>query len=88
MLYLEPDMAAFAGSKPLTAPPGTAFNYSSGTAVMIARIWQDAIGEPQDALDWPREALFNPLGMESAVLEADASGTFVGSSYLYANARD
>jgi CubicO group peptidase (beta-lactamase class C family) len=26
--------------------------------------------------------------MESAVLETDASGTFVGSSYLYATARD
>ncbi len=88
MLYLEPDMAAFAASKPLTAEPGTAFNYSSGTAVMISRIWQDAIGEPQNALDYPREALFDPLGMESAVLEADASGTFVGSSYLYASARD
>ncbi len=88
MLYLEPDMAAFASSKPLAAKPGTTFSYSSGTAVMISRIWQNAIGEPQVALDWPREALFGPLGMESAVLEADASGTFVGSSYLYASGRD
>ncbi|TIP99826.1 MAG: 6-aminohexanoate hydrolase, partial [Mesorhizobium sp.] len=33
-------------------------------------------------------ALFDPLGMQSAVLEADEHGTFVGSSYLYATARD
>jgi CubicO group peptidase (beta-lactamase class C family) len=32
--------------------------------------------------------LFEPLGIASATLEADASGIFVGSSYLYANARD
>jgi CubicO group peptidase (beta-lactamase class C family) len=88
MLYLEPDMAAFAAAKPLEAPPGAVFNYSSGTAVLVSRVWQDALGEPQAAMDWPREALFDPLGMESAVLEADASGTFVGSSYLYATARD
>lgn len=88
MLYLEPDMAGFAAAKPLSGPPGTVFNYSSGTAVLLSRLWQDALGEPQAAMDWPREALFDPLGMESAVLETDASDTFVGSSYLYATARD
>jgi CubicO group peptidase (beta-lactamase class C family) len=88
MLYLETDMAGYAASKPLAGPPGTIFNYSSGTAVLLSRIWQDALGEPQAAMDWPREALFDPLGMESAVLETDAAGTFVGSSYLYATARD
>lgn len=88
MLYLETDMAGYAASKPLAGPPGTIFNYSSGAAVLLSRIWQDALGEPQAAMDWPREALFDPLGMESAVLETDAAGTFVGSSYLYATARD
>src|SRR5690606_16528277 len=44
--------------------------------------------EPGAALAWPREALFEPLDMVNPVLEADASGTFVGSSYLYATARD
>lgn len=88
MLYLEPDMAAFAADKPLLAEVGEHFNYSSGTAVMLSRIWQDRFDDPQVALNWPRSALFEPLGMDSAVLEADARGTFVGSSYLYASARD
>lgn len=88
MLYLETDMAGFTASKPLAGPPGTIFNYSSGTAVLLSRIWQDVLGEPQAALDWPREALFDHIGMESAVMETDAAGTFVGSSYLYASARD
>ncbi len=88
MLYIAPDMAAFASSKPQVSAVGEAFNYSSGTAVMISRIWQDVFVDPTKALDFPVKALFDPIGMRSAVLETDARGTFVGSSYLYANARD
>ncbi|MGQ2909095.1 MAG: serine hydrolase domain-containing protein [Aliihoeflea sp.] len=88
MLYLEPDMAGFAAAKPLIHPHGEDFSYSSGTSVLLSRLWQDRFDDPQQALGWPRRALFAPLGMDSAVLETDARGTFVGSSYLYANARD
>lgn len=88
MLYLEPDMAGFAEAKPLAAEVGKVFSYSSGTAVMLSRLWQDAIGDKTKALAWPRTALFEPLGMHSAVLETDEQGTFVGSSYLYATAHD
>ncbi|QDC00073.1 serine hydrolase [Mesorhizobium sp. 8] len=88
MLYLETDMAGFAAAKPLAEKPGTVFNYSSGTANILSRLWQDAVGDPAKALAWPRQALFAPLGMRSAVLETDEHGTFVGSSYLYATAHD
>lgn len=88
MLYLEPDMAAFAADKPQVAPRGQRFSYSSGTTVLLSRIWQEAFADPAAALAWPRSALFGPLAMTSAVLEADARGTFAGSSYLYATARD
>lgn len=86
MLFLEPDMANFALKKPLDAKTGLKFNYSSGTAVLLSRVWQNALGENAGA--YPQEALFGPLGMTSAVMEADASGTFAGSSYLYATGRD
>lgn len=86
MLYLEPDMAGFVAGQPLDKAPGADFNYSTGTAVLLSRIWQNAVGA--DALAWPRRALFGPLGMASAVLETDEAGTFVGGSYLYATARD
>lgn len=88
MLYLEPDMAGFAEAKPLSGEVGKVFSYSSGTAVMLSRLWQDAVGDKAKALAWPRTALFEPLGMHSAVLETDEQGTFVGSSYLYATAHD
>ena len=35
-----------------------------------------------------RDRLFAPVGMESAIPKFDAAGDFVGSSYVYATARD
>ncbi len=86
MLYLEPDMAAFAANKPLVGKVGEVWNYSTGTTVLISQLLQKAAGA--DALAYGTKALFAPLGMTSARLEIDARGTFVGSSYLYATARD
>jgi CubicO group peptidase (beta-lactamase class C family) len=86
MLFLSPDMAGFAASQPLAGKPGSVFNYSSGTGIMLARLWMDRVvaGAP----DYPKIALFEPLGIASAVIEADEAGTLVGSSYMYATARD
>jgi CubicO group peptidase (beta-lactamase class C family) len=86
MLYLEQDMAGFAAGKPLIHDIGQTWSYSSGTSLILSRIWQNAIGA--EALSYPKKALFDPIGMTSAVLEPDEHGTFVGSSYLYATARD
>jgi len=88
MLFLEPDMAAFAVSRPAVAAPGEVFSYSSGTAILLSRLWMSWLGDDTGALAYPRTALFGPLGMTSAVLEADAAGTLAGSSYMYATARD
>jgi CubicO group peptidase (beta-lactamase class C family) len=86
MLYLEPDMAAFAGSKPLIHGVGDTWSYSSGSAVIVSRVFQDAAG-PR-ALWLARTRLFDILGMTSAVIETDEKGTLVGSSYMYATPRD
>jgi CubicO group peptidase (beta-lactamase class C family) len=86
MLYLEPNMAKFAREQPPEHAAGEFWNYSSGTANILSRIVQDAAA-PQGTA-YPRERLFDPLGMRSATLETDATGTFVGSSYMYATARD
>ena len=86
MLFLEPDMAAFARAQPLDHPAGTSWSYSSDTAVILARIFQESAGPA--ALSWVHERLFDPLGMSSAVIETDAHGTLVGSSYMYATPRD
>ncbi|PZO82364.1 MAG: 6-aminohexanoate hydrolase [Mesorhizobium amorphae] len=88
MLFLEPDMAGFAASLPLAVPPGTQFNYSSGTTLILARLLQNSFPSAAEGLDFPRRALFGPLGMRSAVFETDAANTFAGSFYLYATPRD
>jgi CubicO group peptidase (beta-lactamase class C family) len=89
MLLAASDMAAYAASKPLVAEPGSAWHYSSGTTNIIARILRGAVGgsEP-DYLSFPRRLLFDRIGMRSAIIEPDTSGTFVGSSFMYATARD
>ncbi len=86
MLYLQPDMAGFAREQPPLHPPGEYWSYSSGSANILSRIVQDAAA-PLGAA-YPAERLFKPLGMTSATLETDEYGTLVGSSYMYASARD
>lgn len=87
MLFDDYDAGGFAASRPLEHPAGTFWKYSSGTTNILSLIARRAVGEA-DYPSWPRRALFDPLGMESAVFETDASGTFVGSSFLFATARD
>ncbi len=86
MLYLQPDMAGFAREQPLVHPAGEFWSYSSGGANILSRIVQDAAGAL--AATYPTEKLFKPLGMTSATMETDEDGTLVGSSYMYATARD
>jgi CubicO group peptidase (beta-lactamase class C family) len=94
MLYLQPDMAAFARSPPLAHPPGEEWLYSSGTAVILSRIAQDAqaLGaaqpQDQDLATFIKARLFDPIGITTATIEPDERGTLVGSSYMYATARD
>ncbi len=87
MLYLQPDMAGFARSQALAHPPGEVWLYSSGTAVILARIAQEA-DAPQDLASFINTRLFGPIGMTTATIEPDERGTLVGSSYMYATARD
>ncbi|MDX3924828.1 MAG: serine hydrolase [Shinella sp.] len=88
MLYLEPDMSRFVISLPAQAEPGTEFSYSSGTSVLLSRLWMGALDDRWQSLSFPSRALFAPLGMKSAVMETDETGIFVGSSYMYATGRD
>ncbi len=88
MLFLKPDAAAYAASMPAEAPPDEKWSYSSGTTNIISRIIRHTLGSQADYIAFPRQALFNRIGMRSAVMEMDASGTYIGSSFMYATARD
>lgn len=87
MLYQEDNMAAFTARHKLAHKPGTVFSYSSGNSNILARIIRQTVGEKKYA-GYPFSALFYKIGMYSASFEPDASGTYVGSSYINATARD
>jgi CubicO group peptidase (beta-lactamase class C family) len=83
------DVATFAADRPLAHAPGTTFNYSSGTSNIVARIACDAIGGDVDEIRaFFAQRLFDVIGMRSAEPRFDERGTFIGSSYVYATARD
>ncbi|MBT3584838.1 MAG: serine hydrolase [Halobacteriovoraceae bacterium] len=90
MLYTEgyKDMASYTASRPIKYPAGTRFNYSSGETNLMMAVLKARIGNQKKYNNYPWNKLFRILNINSAVWEQDASGTFVGSSYLYMTARD
>ncbi len=99
MLFGEsgPSHAAYTAARPLIHEPGTFWNYSSGETNLICRIIGDIVhegagGDPADRkramLEFLERRLFAPIGMTTAAPKFDDVGDFVGSSYVYATARD
>ncbi|CAF0842710.1 unnamed protein product [Adineta steineri] len=87
MLFIEGDMGHYAASLPLTNEPGSVWEYSTGNTMILSRIIRQQLGD-KNYYSFPYEKLFYKIGMNSFVLEVDASGTFVGSSFFWGTARD
>ncbi|MBA2561313.1 MAG: serine hydrolase [Chitinophagaceae bacterium] len=87
MLFSKGDMAGYTSSLVLKDTPGTVFNYSSGNSNILQGLIRQIVGE-RYYHQFPYDSLFHKIGIYSALLEPDASGTFVGSSYMFASARD
>lgn len=88
MLWTKADAGKVAYSQQLSEPIDTRWSYSSGTTNIISYIIRRQFSDYQDYINFPFSALFNKLGMNTAVMETDANGTYVGSSLMYASARD
>jgi len=88
MLHKKANMGLYNVNMPLENPVGKVWHYSSGSTNMVNLVIRNTIGNDSLHYCFPRTALFNPIGMKTAIWEVDASGTFVGSSYLYATLRD
>lgn len=82
------DVAAYAADNALEHEPGSFFYYSSGTSNLVsARVSQElGAGEPVER--FMRARLFEPIGMKSPTLRFDEAGTWIGSSFVFATARD
>ena len=81
------DVAGYAAASPLAHPPGTVFNYSSGTSNIVAGIVGRAIA-PESVRTFLLERVLHPIGMRSSDPRVDDAGTFIGSSFVYATAQD
>ncbi|MGC1219126.1 MAG: serine hydrolase [Phormidesmis sp.] len=89
MLFQRGDGAKYAAQLPLKNAPDREFSYAGGATVLLCRIIRQAVGGTlTDYFSFPGRSLFERIGMTSAVLEPDAAGTFTGSSFMYATARD
>jgi CubicO group peptidase (beta-lactamase class C family) len=83
------DEAAFAETAELGAAPGTRWSYTNGNTMLLARMIRDqAGGDAISVLRFAHRELFDKLGMEHVTLEFDGVGTPIGSSHMWASARD
>lgn len=88
MLHCEADMGRYAFEQPYEQPAGSKWYYSSGTTNIVSHLIRKELDNDSIYYSFAHSELFDKIGMPDAVMEADASGTLVGSSYLYATARD
>jgi CubicO group peptidase (beta-lactamase class C family) len=88
MLYCEHDFARYAYQRPLEFPVGNKWLYSSGSVNIINYLMRQAINDDDKYYTYAHSSLLHKIGIRNAVFEVDASQTQVGSSYIYATARD
>jgi CubicO group peptidase (beta-lactamase class C family) len=88
MLFIEEDMTKSQINKPLVGKPNNTWNYSSGTTNLLSGILRKQFNTHQSYLDFWYSNLLDKIGMNSAIVETDMTGNFVGSSYGWATTRD
>jgi CubicO group peptidase (beta-lactamase class C family) len=88
MLYTSKDFAMYAAEKPMEFPTGRQWYYASGSTNIVNYLMRKKFRDDLTYYSFAPIRLFNRIGMPDAVFETDPSGTLVGSSYLYATARD
>jgi CubicO group peptidase (beta-lactamase class C family) len=88
MLFTAEDMTKSQIDKPLVGKPNATWNYSSGTTNLLSGILRQQFKTHQEYLDFWYSSLLDKIGMDSALVEVDMAGNFVGSSYGWATARD
>lgn len=89
MLFEAASAADVAMASPAEFPPGSHFYYSSGTTNLLSLLAFERVGgSAQAQIDFFQHEIARPLALRNTIMEPDASGVFVGSSFVYATARD
>ena len=88
MLFQAEDMGKVQLEKRAQFQPNMHWNYSSGTTNLLSKILRNQFKTHQEYLDFWYTNLLDKIGMNSAIIETDMAGNFVGSSYGWATTRD
>jgi CubicO group peptidase (beta-lactamase class C family) len=88
MLYNSAAIAQYALKAPAEFSPDSVWYYSSGTSNILQEIIRRQFDDVHDYWAFPHKAIFHKIGMNHTIMETDAVGTYVGSSYTYGPARD
>ena len=84
------DQASFAASVALKSiTPGIKFNYSTGETNILSKIIKLRLQEQNlNYQNFINDNLSSKIGLKNTIFEFDNSGTFIGGSSVFANARD
>lgn len=77
-MLAAPVASDYVASLPLAHPPGTVFEYSTGTTAILAGIFTDAIGSSAGAMTALHDRLLDPIGITTAELLTDPAGRWYG----------
>ena len=88
MLYEKSNHAQFAIEQKMEFPVDSVWEYSSGSSNILTEIVKRQISNNELYWQLPYTEIFHKISMYNTLMEADASGNFVGSSYTYATTRD
>ncbi len=88
MLYDRDDMISYAKSSELEGEIGKHWEYSSGSSNLLSGLLRQRFENYESYFKFPYEQLFKKIGAPSFIIETDAKGNFVASSYAWATARD
>src|SRR5258708_33904645 len=76
----SPDWVQFILDRPMVREPGAAFDYNSGGPHALSAILSKVTG--RSALEYAREKLFGPLGIEDVHCGHDPQGCSTGGAAL------
>jgi CubicO group peptidase (beta-lactamase class C family) len=82
----SPDWQQFVLDRPMSTAPGERFYYDSGNSHLLSAILTKVTGK--SALDYARETLFGPLGINDVLWRGDPQGISGGGAGLYMHPRD
>jgi CubicO group peptidase (beta-lactamase class C family) len=86
---VQADAFAWAVDRPQEHPPGSVGRYRNCDALVLGAALESILTRNgRDLRTWPRQALYEPLGMTSMVVSTDAAGHPLMAGFGHAVARD